>query len=60
MDMTCIDCKKLTVYPDRIFDTVAGKPVYVWHTACWNAAHPDEQYSDDIRLGYGHRGDRST
>ena len=57
MDMTCVGCKEITVYPDRVFDTVAGKPVYVWHTRCWNKEHPDEQYPEDVILSEGNQGE---
>ncbi len=60
MDWTCEGCKKQTAYPDQVFDSVPKGPVKVWHTSCWNEKHPDEQYSDDVRHGDGHRGERST
>jgi len=59
MDMTCVSCKKPTVYPNRVFDSAPNGPLNVWHISCWNSEHPDEQYSDDVRLGDGHKGDRS-
>lgn len=61
IDFHCVKCMKMTKYPNRIFDNDRECPdVTVWCTPCWNTAHPNEQYSDDVRLGDGHRGKRST
>ena len=54
--MKCIICDGTLNYTNCLVDGDGD----VWCEACWNAAHPDEQYNLDIRHGDGRRGSRST
>ncbi len=51
----CAICGITVRYPDRIHDE--GQIICI---PCWNGLNADEQYSEEPRLGDGHRGERST